>query len=137
MNEQLILTLLSGFIGAIGGSIITIFFTIWKENKQEKKNIAREKLEKVYGPLVALKRKIDLRNRNENGFLLPSNTQEVEMIEKIMFHYYHLIDDDLKDNILLLHSDLRNDSGNLARNVNIMDKIRKHYKENKRILGLK
>ena len=137
MNGQLILTLLSGFIGAIGGSIITIGFTLWRDNKEEKRKIAREKLEKVYGPLVALKRKIDLRNRNENGFLLPSNPKEIEMLEKIMFHYYYLIDDELKDNVLLLHSDLRNDPGNLMRNSGIMDKIKKYYKENKMILGLK
>jgi len=137
MNEQLVLTLLSGFIGAIGGSIITIGFTLWKDNKQENRRTAKEKLEKVYGPLVALKKKIDLRNRSDGGFLLPSTTQEVEMIEKIIFHYYYLVDEDLKEDIVLLHSDLRNDITNQIRFPSLMDKIKKHYQENKDILGLK
>ena len=83
MNEQLVLTLLSGFIGAIGGSIITIGFTLWKDNKQENRRTAKEKLEKVYGPLVALKKKIDLRNRSDGGFLLPSTTQEIAVISLV------------------------------------------------------
>jgi len=129
--------LLSGLIGVLVGAILTIGFTIWRDKKSEKKNMAKEKLEKVYGPLVALKKKIDLRNKNDGGFLLPSNPMEVEMIEKIIFHYYHLIDNDLKEDLVLLHSDLRNDITSQIKFPKMMDKIKKHYKENKEVLGLK
>lgn len=129
--------LLSGLIGAVIGSILTIGFTIFRDNKLEKKNIAREKLEKVYGPLIALKKKIDLVHQSEGGFLLPSNPKEIEMIENIIFHYYHLIDDDLKEDLPLLHSDLRNVITNQIKFPKMMDKIIKHYKENKKILELK
>ena len=44
--------LLSGLIGAIIGSGAVIIFTILRDNKIEKKKLAREKLERVYGPLM-------------------------------------------------------------------------------------
>lgn len=135
--NNLILNLLSGVIGALIGSIIIVSYTEYRDNKQEKKRIAKEKLEKVYGPLIALKKKIDLRNKNDGGFLLPSNPMEVEMIEKIIFHYYHLIEDDLKEDLVLLHSDLRNDITNQIKFPKMMDKIKKHYDENKKFLGIR
>ena len=138
-DEQLILTLLSGLIGAIIASGITIWFTIHRDNKEQIRTVAREKLEKVYGPLVALKKKIDTRNKNDHAFLRPSNQMEKEMIEKIIFHYYHLIDEDLKDGIMLLHPDLSRDNMSMieAIQLKVVDKIFAHYHENKLILGLK
>jgi hypothetical protein len=139
MNEQLILTLLSGFIGAVGGSILTIFFTVWRDNKDERKKIAREKLEKVYGPLVALKKKSDEVNQGDCSVIRPSNPMEKELIEKIIFHYYHLIDDDLKEGIITLHPEISKNTMSVLKNVqlNVTEKIMKHYVENKKILGLK
>lgn len=129
--------LLSGLIGAVIGAVLIIGFTIWRDNELEKRNIAREKLEKVYAPLVALKKKIDLVNQSDGGFLLPSNPMEIEMVERIIFHYYHLVDNDLKEDIVLLHSDLRNRDVNMIKFPKMMDKIMKHYLENKEILGIK
>jgi len=137
MSEQIILVLLSGFLGAFIGSVIAIGFTLWRDNHQEKKRIIREKLEKVYAPLVALKKKIDLVNQSEGGFLLPSNPMEVEMVEKIIFQYYYLIDDDLKEEIVLLHSQLRNNIGNQMKIVNLPEKVIKYYNKYKKILGIK
>lgn len=138
MNE-IILYLISGLAGALIGSILTIGFTIWKDNNLKKMSLAREKLEKVYGPLVALKKKIDLVNQSKGGFLLPKNKEESEMIEKIIFNCYHLIDDDLKEGIVLLHPELSKHSLNQFKQVQlkVLDKIIEHYKENKQILGLK
>jgi len=62
---------------------------------------------------------------------------EVEMVERIIFHYYHLIDDDLKEEIILLHSQLRNNIVNQMKIINLPEKIIKHYKEYKKILGIK
>ena len=61
------------------------------------------------------------------------------MIEKIIFHYYHLVDDDLKDGIIMLHPDISKNTMSVVKTVqlNVTDKIMKHYKENKKILGLK
>lgn len=134
---EIILSLVSGLIGALLGSIAIISYTEYRDKKEEKRRLVKVKLEKVYGPLVALKKKIDLVNKNDHGFLLPSNPKEIEMIEDIIFHYYYLLDDDLKEELPLLHSQLRNDPSNQVKLVNIMDKINKHYNENKRILGLK
>ena len=139
MSEQIIFILLSGFLGAIVASILTIIFTLWRNEKQEKRRIAREKLEKVYGPLVALKKKIDLVNQSEGGFLLHSNPSEKEMIENIIFNYYHLIDDDLKEGIVLLHPEISKHPTNMIKAIQlgVVDKIFQHYKENKKILGLR
>ena len=138
MNE-IMLSLVSGLIGVLIGSGLTIIFTLWRDKKEKKIKIAREKLEKVYGPLVALKKKIDLVNQSKGGFLLAHNKSEAEMIEKIIFNYYHLIDDDLKEGIVLLHPELSNNYLNQAKQVQlkVLDNIIKHYLENKRILGIK
>ena len=135
--SEITISLLSGLIGALLGSISTISYTEYRDKKEEKRRLAREKLEKVYAPLVALKKKIDLVNKSEQGLLLPSNPTEVELVEKIIFNYYYLIDEDLKDLLPLLHSQLRNDRDNQRRMVNIMNKINQHYNENENILGIK
>ncbi len=137
--SEISLSLISGLIGAIIGSGLTIVFTMLRDNKEEKKNLAREKLEKVYGPLVALKKKIDLVNQSEGGFIRPSNPMEIKMIEKIIFHHYHLVDNDLKEGIVLLHPELSRIDMNMVKAIQLKvdDKIIKHYKENKSILGLK
>lgn len=137
MVEQTALSLLSGLIGALIATMLTIIYTEYKTKREKRLSLAREKLEKVYGPLVALKKKIDLWNKSEGGFLLPSNPTESEMVEKIIFHYYYLLDEDLKEDLVLLHSNLRNDHNNQVKFPEMMDKIFKHYKENKKILGLK
>src|SRR3989338_5881375 len=124
--SEVIISLLSGLIGALIGSLITIIYTEYRDRKEEKIRIAREKLEKVYAPLVALKKKIDLVHGNEGGFLLPSNPTENELVEKIIFNYYYLIDEDL-----------RNEIHHQIKLPEMMDKIIKHYKENKKVLGLK
>ena len=133
------ISLLSGVIGALVVLISTIGYTEYKDKKKRKLSLAREKLEKVYGPLVALKKKIDLVNQSEGGFLLASNPAEKEMIEKIIFHYYHLVDDDLKEGIVLLHPELSRQGMNMVKAIQLKvdDKIIKHYKENKEALGLK
>ncbi|MCK5149707.1 hypothetical protein KAJ87_02175 [Candidatus Pacearchaeota archaeon] len=137
--EQIWISLLSGFAGAIIASVLIIGFTIWRDKQEDKKKIAREKLEKVYGPLVALKKKIDEVNQSDWGFLIPSNPMETKMIEKIIFHYYHLVDDDLKEGIVLLHPELNKQNTNMVKviQLKVVEKIIKHYKENKKILGLR
>ena len=134
---EIMLSLVSGLIGALIATFLTIGYTEYKDKKKQKLSLAREKLEKVYAPLVALKKKIDLVNKNDGGFLLPSNPLEVEMIEKIIFHYYHLLDEDLREDLPLLHTQLRHDIVSRIKSPEMVDKINKHYKENKEILGLK
>ncbi len=136
---EITLSLLSGLIGALIATILTIAYTEYKGKRERKSSLAREKLEKVYAPLVALKKKIDLVNQNEGGALLPSNPMEKEMIEKIIFHYYHLVDNDLKEGIILLHPEISKNIMSTVKNVQlkVIDKIKKHYQENKKILGLK
>lgn len=136
---EITLSLLSGLVGALIASIATICYTEYKDKKEKKLALAREKLEKVYGPLMALKKKINEINQNDHGFILPSNPMEKEMIEKIIFHYYHLVDDDLKEGIIMLHPDISRNTMSVVKIVQlkVMDKIIKHYKENKEILGLK
>ena len=135
---EIIFSLLSGLIVALIATIITIGYTEYKNKKKKKLSLAREKLEKVYGPLIALKKKIDEVNQNDHGFILASNPMEKEMIEKIIFHYYHLVDDDLKEGIIMLHSDISKDTMSVIKTVqlNVTEKIIKHYKENIKILGL-
>jgi hypothetical protein len=136
---EITLSLLSGLTGAIIATFITISYTEYKNKKEKKEFLAREKLEKVYGPLVALKKKIDEVNQNNNGLIHPSNQMEKELIERVIFSYYHLIDDDLKEGIIMLHPDISKNTMSVVKTVqlNVMKKILIHYKENKKILGLK
>ena len=87
----------------------------------------------------ALKKKIDSVSSTRYGFFLPSNNTEKEMIEKIIFNYYYLIDSDLKEDIFLLHPELSKSDINKVKAVQlkIEEKIFKHYNENKDILGIK
>ncbi len=139
MAEGLTISLLSGLIGALIASVIAIGYNEISKSKERKRSLAREKLEKVYGPLVALKKKNDEINQNETIIITPSNPLEKEMIERIIFNYYHLIDDDLKEGIIMLHPDISRDTMRIFKNVqfNVTDKIIKHYNENKNVLGLK
>ena len=136
---EITLSLLSGLLGALIATIITISYTEYKNKKEKKESLAREKLEKVYGPLVALKKKIDEVNQNNHGFIYPSNPMEKELVERIIFNYYHLVADDLKEGIIMLHPDISKNTMSVVKTVqlNVMEKIMKHYKENKKILGLK
>ena len=131
--------LLSGLIGAIIGAGIIIVFTILRDNKIEKRKLAKEKLEKVYGPLVALKKKFDEINQNDSPVILPSNPLEKEMIERIIFNYYYLVDDDLKEGIIMLHPDISRNTMSVFKTVqlNVIDKIMKYYNLNRKILGIK
>ena len=114
MNE-ITISLLSGLIGAFIGSILTIIFTLWRDSQDTKRRIAKEKLEKVYGPLVALKKKIDLVNQSTGGFISASKPSEKEMLENIIFHQYHLVDDDLKEGLVLLHPDISRHTHNVVK----------------------
>jgi gas vesicle protein len=136
--DQISISLIGGLIGAIIGSISTIGFTIWRDNKIRTLSLAREKLEKVYAPLVALKKKIDLVHQSKGGFLRPSNPMEIDMVEKIIFNYYHLVDDDLKEGLILLHPELNKHTTNMVKTIQLKveENIFKHYEENKKILGL-
>ncbi|MFH1802266.1 MAG: hypothetical protein ABH864_02320 [archaeon] len=137
--ELMILTLLSGLVGAVIGSMVIIVHTEYRDWRSRRLSLARAKLEKVYGPLVALKKKIDEVNQDNHGIIRPSNPMEKEMIEKIIFHYYHLVDDDLKEGMVLLHPDINRGTTGVFKIVQlkVMDKIMKHYSENRKVLGLK
>ena len=136
MNE-VTLSLMSGLAGAIIGAVIIIIFTNFRDNRENKLSLARDKLEKVYGPLVALKKKIDL--VNGGGFFIPRTKIEKKMVEQIVFNYYHLVDDDLKEDIILLYPEASEQDTNKVKIIQseIEEKIIKHYQENKEILGIK
>ncbi len=134
---ELTLNLLSGLIGALIGTTLTIGFTIWRDKQEEKRKIAKEKLQRVYGPILALIKKQDLWSNTKGNFPLSSNPHELEMIDKMVFDYYYLLDDDLRDDFVLLHSNLKNNPANQMKFPGLINKIRKHYQENKRILGMK
>jgi hypothetical protein len=137
--DDILFSLLSGLIGAVIATILTIIYTEYNSKRDKKFSLAREKLEKVYAPLVALKKKLDEVNQNDHALILPSNPMEKELIEKIIFHYYHLVDDDLKEGIIMLHPDISRNTMSVMKNVqsNVTEKIMKHYNENKKVLGLK
>ena len=138
-NNPLILSLLSGLIGALIATTFTIIYTEYNFKRDKKLSLAREKLEKVYGPLMALKRKIDEVNQSNHGLIIASNPMEKDMIEKIIFQYYHLVDDDLKEGIIMLHPDISRNTMSIVGNIqlNVTEKIIKHYEKNKKILGLR
>ena len=136
MNE-ITLSLISGLAGAIITASITIIHIRFRDKREKKLSLAREKLEKVYGPLVALKKKIDL--VNGGGFFIPRTEIEKKMVEHIVFNYYYLVDDDLKEDIILLYPEASTQDTNKVKIIQskIEGKIIKHYQENKEILGIK
>ncbi len=100
-------TLLSGLLGAIIGATIVAIYEEYRFRRNIKLNIAREKLEKIYSPLYFLieKSKVML-NKEEDKILYSS--KEGELIDNIILKYYHLVDEDLRRDILLLYPPLRN-----------------------------
>ena len=131
--DEITLSLISGLVGAALSAIVMFV----RDKKERKLSLAREKLEKVYGPLIALKKKIDL--VNGGGFFIPRTEMEKKMVERIVFNHYHLVDDDLKEDIILLYPEASTQDTNKVKIVQskIEEKIIKHYQENKECLGIK
>lgn len=136
---EVLLSLLSGLVGAAITAIAAILYTEHRDKRENQLFLARERLEKVYGPLMALRKKVDLTHASKGAFLLASNTAEKEMLENIIFHRYHLIDEDLKEGLVLLHPELSKQTDKMVKIVqlDVDDKIIKHYEENKKVLGLR
>lgn len=134
--SEIFVSLLGGLIGAIIASVITIGYTEFTKHRENKKNIAREKLEKLYGPLILLIKKTKAIRQSREEIDILQNEEEEKMVDNLLFSYYYLVDDDLKEDIAFLHSQLRVNTLNLTRRIPVIEKIIKHYKENKIILGI-
>jgi len=92
-------TLLSGFIGAI----LAILYQQHRDKKEKEYLLAKERLEKIYGPLLLI---FDANNGlDESGtekFLY--NEDEEKRINDLLNRYYYLIEEDKRPTLLNLYS---------------------------------
>ena len=128
--------LLGGLIGAVIASVLVIIYEEIKYNRNTRKDIAREKLDKLYSPLFFFleNSKNISGKKDEDGFL--HSKEEGELIDKIVFNYYYLADDDLRDNIFLLYSNSRYKGGKKETYKDVFSKIREGYNRYRRELGM-
>jgi len=128
--------ILSGFVGAVLGSIIVAGYEEYKFRRTNRLSIAKEKLEKLYSPLYFfLENSKNISKTNEDQFL---NTKEQDaFIDEIITKYYYLADDDLRQNILLLHSISRYRPGNKDTFKDIFSKIRVGYEKYSELVGFR
>ena len=132
---KLIDIVFSGLIGAVIGAIIIAIYEEYKFQRMNKLNIAREKLEKVYSPLYFLLEKSkSLKEKHEEDLL--HSKEEGEFMDSIILRYYYLIDEDQRDDIMLLHSHLRYRLINDENKERIFSKIREGYRRYSKMLGL-
>ena len=128
--------ILSGFIGAILGSIIVVGYEEYKFRRTNRLSIAKEKLEKLYSPLYFfLENSKNISKTNENQFL--HIKEQGAFIDEIITKYYYLADDDLRQDIHLLHSTIRYRSGKKDTLEDIFSKIRLGYEKYSKIIGLR
>jgi hypothetical protein len=128
--------LLGGLIGAVIASVLVIIYEEIKYARNVRRDVAKEKLEKLYSPLFFfLKNSKNISGKkDEDGFL--HSKEEGELIDKIVFNYYYLADDDLRNNIFLLYSSSRYKGGNKEIFNDIFSKIRQGYERYRKELGM-
>lgn len=129
---EIIVALLGGLVGAIIGVVAAIIYEEYKFKRNIKLDLAKEKLEKLYGPLMFLIKKSKLLDGKGEKILF--SREEGKLLDKLVVNYSHLADDDLKEDVVLLHSHLRHNSGLGKRFDKLVPEIKRGYKRNRNIL---
>ncbi len=121
--------ILSGLIGLMGvilGSIITIDSQNYFDKKQKEFTLAKERLEKIYGPLLLIFEANKNLNLNEEKFLF--RKIEEKEVDKLLLKNYYLIEEDKKTILLNLYRHRK-----FSKEVpekDIISTIKKGYMEN-------
>jgi len=120
-------TLLSGFIGAI----LAVFYQRYRDKKEKEYLLAKERLEKVYGPLLLIFDAYkDVWTSGKEKFLY--NKEEEEQINELILRSYHLIEEKRKPVLLNLYRHRK--FSEYAKDEDVINAIKSGYTENSTIL---
>lgn len=105
-------TLLGGAIGGLIVLILTIIYQEWKYRRDNQIQLAKDRLEKVYGPLLLIfEANKDLDNSGEEHFMFTGKVSKTENeyseeteIDQILLKNYYLIEDVRKKILMDLYS---------------------------------
>jgi hypothetical protein len=121
--------LMSGFFGAVIGSGLTILFQIYRDKKKKEYLLARERLQKIYGPLrLILEANKNLVKPKDETFLFTEN--EIKLIDEILFKNYYLIEEKRKSALLNLYSHRKFSKEVRISGCGIIRAIKEGYEEN-------
>jgi len=118
--------LLSGFMGAIVAVGLSILYHEYKLQRQKRHALAKERLEKVYGPLMLILRAHNAgkdADKQEFGYF----KEEEKFIDALLLKYYYLIEEKRK---LLLLDLYKHRKFATAYGQEIVIAIKEGYKEN-------
>lgn len=119
-------TLLSGLIGAIFGSIMIVSFQYYFDKKNKEYLLAKERLEKIYSPLLVIFDANKSPALKEEKFNYTK--REERYMDKLFLNNYYLIEEEKRTMLLNLYNH-RKFSENVMEK-DIISAIKKGYMEN-------
>ena len=124
--------LLSGALGAIIAVAITIAYQEWKSSREHSQIIAKERLEKVYGPLMLMYNVgVKITGKNDNFYY---SDEEGGRVDDIILHNYHLIEPGRREKLEYMYHLLRYKGD--APTKEILTAIKEGYEENVKKSGI-
>ena len=130
--DEVLLGLLSGLIGAIVGSVIVILYSEFVRRKNRQVELAKEKLEKLYGPLMFFIQRSEQKGQKDE--LLHTDT-EGKLLDEISLKYYYLADNDLRERLHLINSFFRYQESTRQHKDSLLKSIKDGYSKYKQIIG--
>jgi hypothetical protein len=128
LNPQI---LLSGLVGAVAATLISIVYQEVKERRQNKREIAKSRLENVYGPLL-LMYDSSTTLTDEEQFLYSKDDEDD--LDDIILQNYHLIEPERRDVLKNLYGSLRIHGD--SEEGEIIGAIKEGFKENSKKAGI-
>lgn len=123
--------LLSGLIGAIIASFFSICYQEFYHRRKIKYLLAKERLGKIYGPLLLILESKNSSPDNKNKKFLYTSEEE-KKINYLLFNNYHLIEVKRRKILSYLYSSKKFSKD--ASNDKIVKAIEDGYIENKKII---
>lgn len=123
-------TLFSGFLGAI----IAILYQRYRDKNEKEYYLAKDRLEKIYGPLLLIyDANKGLNKSGKEEFLY--GEEEENRIDEILLHNYALIEEERRSILLDLYGH-RKFSGSVS-NDDVVNAIKTGYNDNLTIISQK
>jgi hypothetical protein len=134
---DLLPSILSGLLASIITLVVTLVYQ-WRKSKKEKIHfLAKERLGRVYGPLLLILNARKIINKNNQEQFLYSKEEE-KIIDKLLLKNYYLIEDKRKGILLNLYG-YRKYGNNSEQQVFDLNKevvraIKEGFEDNRRML---
>ena len=130
--------LMQGFIGAILGAIVSVigvwFLTRMQIYEEKKLDLARKRLEKLYGPLM-LQLKVTEKISGKKD-TMQGTTKQLDRVSNTIAEGFYLANVDMIDDLVELYDHLFYQQKDEKFGERIVAKIKKKYEETKRIAGV-